>query len=81
MLILRYSRKKDRHQYATVQGDPESIRDLYWQLTHNYKAQDGTEIGEINVTTLDGRLVSLTGPDSLMSNPHGQVQPACTLER
>ncbi len=55
MLIkLTYNRKSDRFQTVTVIGDPEGIRDLYWQLTHNYAPQDGTAIGDIRVTNLDG---------------------------
>lgn len=55
MLKLSYSRKSDPYQTVTVLGDYDGIRDLYWQLTHNYKAQDGTEIGFITVSDLDGR--------------------------
>jgi hypothetical protein len=57
MLKLTYSRKKDRFQTVTVLGDAIGIRDLYWQLTHNYKAQDSTEIGSVVVTSLDGELI------------------------
>ena len=55
MLKLTYTRKSDEFQTVTVLGDAEGIRDLYWQLTHNYKAQDGTAIGAIRVTDLEGR--------------------------
>lgn len=54
MFKLTYNRKSDMHQTVSVIGDPAGIRDLYWQLTHNYAAQDGTEIGQITVTNLDG---------------------------
>jgi len=51
MLKLTYN---DKFRTNTVLGDSEGIRDLYWQLTHNYTPKDGTEIGNITVTTLDG---------------------------
>ena len=54
MLKLTYSRKSDKFQTVTVIGDAEGIRDLFWQLTHNYKPVDGTEIGSIKITNLDG---------------------------
>lgn len=54
MLKLTYTRKTDNYYTVTVLGDPEGIRDLYWQLTHNYKAQDGTGIGSVKVSNLDG---------------------------
>ena len=54
MLKLTYSKKIDKHQTVTVIGDPEGIRDLYWQLTNNYKPQDGMAIGSIKITNLDG---------------------------
>ncbi len=67
MLKLIYTRKSDKFQSVTLLGDAVGIRDLYWQLTHNYKAQDGTEIGSIAVFDLDG--VDCTS--SIMTNPHG----------
>ena len=54
MLKLTYSRKSSQLDTVTVLGDPAGIRDLYWQLTHNYAAKDGTEIGNIKVTNLQG---------------------------
>jgi hypothetical protein len=51
---------------VTVLGDALGIRDLYWQLTHNYKAQDGTEIGDIQITNLDGQDCK----PEILSNPH-----------
>lgn len=67
MLIkLTYNRKSDRFQTVTVIGDPEGIRDLYWQLTHNYAPKDGTEIGDIKVTNLDGEDCTKT----LLAQPH-----------
>ena len=54
MLKLTYTRATDQFKRVTVIGTPEGIRDLYWQLTFNYKAQDGTRIGTVKVTNLDG---------------------------
>lgn len=76
MLQLRYSLKQDKYQYATLLGDPDSIRHIYWQLTHNYKPQDGTAIGEIKVLTLDG--TEVTG--QVMRNPHGCRMALSNLE-
>lgn len=59
MLKLTYARKNDKHQKVTVLGDDDDIRDLYWQLTHNYKAKDTTTIiGNIVVCNLDGEDVT-----------------------
>lgn len=69
MLKLTYTRKIDEFQTVTVLGDAQGIRDLYWQLTHNYKPQDGTEIGYVQVTDLDGRNCM----DDIMTNPHAVV--------
>lgn len=52
--------------FVTVIGSPCGIRDLYWQLTHNYTAQDGRKITEINVTNLDGKDCT----DEVLHNPH-----------
>ena len=76
MLHLRYNRASDPHQYATVHGDPAAIRDLYWQLTHNYAAQDGTKIGKIKVFNLDGTDVT----ETILINPWGSLSPATTIE-
>lgn len=76
MLQLRYSRKKDPFQYATVIGDAASIRDLYWQLTHNYQPQDGTAIGEIKVLSIDGTDVT----KDVLSNPFGCAPAMSTIE-
>ena len=70
MLKLTYNKKDDPFQYVTVLGDPEGIRDLYWQLTHNYQPLDGTGIGEIKITNLDG--VELNTKEFLQ-NPFGQM--------
>ena len=67
MLRLTYARKSDKFATVSVLGDAIGIRDLYWQLTHNYQAQDGTEIGSIRVLNLDGLDVT----SELMNKPHG----------
>lgn len=76
MLQLRYSLKRDQFQYATLLGDPASIRNLYWQLTHNYQPQDGQAIGEIRVLNLAGEDVT----DQVMRNPHGACSPVSVLD-
>jgi hypothetical protein len=77
MLQLRYSLKRDPHQYATVLGDPLAISNLYWQLTHNYQPQDGMAIGDIKALTMDGRDVT----DQVLTNPFGASCPLTTIER
>lgn len=76
MLKLTYARKSDRFQTVTVIGDAAGIRDLYWQLTHNYKAQDGTAIGSIEVFNLDG--VNCT--KDILSDPHGYSSRLSSLQ-
>ena len=76
MLRLIYTRKKDRFQDVSVLGDAAGIRDLFWQLTHNYAAKDGTEIGVIKVLNLDG--VDCTR--SIMTNPHSEATSLSSLE-
>ena len=76
MLQLRYSLKRDPHQYATLFGDPAAIRNLYWQLTHNYQAQDGQAIGGVKVMTMAGHDVTST----VMTNPFGASAPLTTIE-
>ncbi len=66
VLKLTYSRKADKYWTVTLLGDPAGISDLYWQLTRNYKAEDGTEIDNIKVTNLDGIDVTST----VLSHPH-----------
>jgi hypothetical protein len=66
LLQLKYTRKNDPNQFATVIGDPDAVRDLYWQLTHNYNAQDGTAIGIVSVFDMIGNDVT----SSVMQNPH-----------
>lgn len=66
MLKLTYRRASDKFQTVTVIGEAEGIRDLYWQLTHNYAPQDGTAIGVIMVTNLDG----IDCMSDVMTRPH-----------
>jgi hypothetical protein len=77
MLQLRYNLKRDQFQFATVFGDPAAISNLYWQLTHNYAAQDGQEIGEIKVLDMSG--VDVTA--EVLRNPFGASAPLTTIER
>ena len=67
MLKLTYTRASDKHAEVSVLGSPEGIRDLHWQLTHNYSEEtDGTGIGNIKVSNLEG--VDLT--DEYVSQPY-----------
>ena len=66
MLKLTYSLKRDEYQTVTVLGDPMGIRDLYWQLTSNYSANDGTGIGRVYVSTLGGEDVT----QNIMASPY-----------
>lgn len=67
MLKLTYTRYLDEFKEVTVLGSPEGIRDLYWQLTHNYsKHPDGTGIGDVKVSNLEG--VDVT--ERFMSEPY-----------
>lgn len=72
ILRLTWKRKRDQHQQGSVIGSPEAIRDLYWQLTHNYQPVDGTAIGTIEIRSLDGRKVDYK---DLMTHPDGEVFP------
>lgn len=65
MLKLTYNRKRDEFATVTVLGDAYGIRDLYWQLTYNYRPVDGTAIGSIKVSSLDG----LDCTNVIMSRP------------
>lgn len=65
MLQLKYTMLADSHQHVIVIGDPDGIRDLYWQLTKNYYANDGTAIGSVRVLNLSGDDIT----SSVMSNP------------
>ena len=67
MLKLTYTYKNDKSNTVTLLGDAEGIRDLYWQLTKNYKSADGTEIGAIKVTDLDGLEIDKY---QIMTDPH-----------
>jgi hypothetical protein len=68
MLILEYNLKRDEFLYVKVLGDVDGICNLYWQLTHNYKAQDGNAIGEIVVKDLEGNRVEMDkGKDYVFS--------------
>ena len=59
MLKLTYTRASDKHAEVSVLGSPEGIRDLHWQLTHNYSKEiDGTGIGTIKVSDLEGNSVT-----------------------
>ena len=67
MLKLTYTRASDKHAEVSVLGSPEGIRDLHWQLTHNYSEEtDGTGIGTIKVSNLEG--VDLT--DEYIREPY-----------
>ena len=77
MLKLTYTRKSDILQRVTILSNGEGIRDLYWQLTHNYKCQDRTEIGNITVYNLDGDEIEIK---DLMKFPWDNETQLCTLE-
>jgi hypothetical protein len=67
MLKLTYTRASDKYAEVSVLGSPEGIRDLYWQLTHNYSEEtDGTGIGTIKVGDLEGHDFT----ESFMSQPY-----------
>lgn len=77
MLQLRYSRARAPHEYVTLMGEPEAISDLYWQLTRNHHATDGTAIGEVRVFNLQGEDVTAT----VLSSPRAGMAPMCTVQR
>jgi hypothetical protein len=58
MLRLVWKHDRDNGLHGSVIGDPESIRDLYWQLTQNYSCEDGTKIGSVYVSTLTGQTLT-----------------------
>ena len=58
MIKLTYARKNDFNVRVTVLGDAKGIYDLYWQLTHNYKAIDGTEICGLTISNLNGDYIN-----------------------
>ena len=68
MLKLTYHRQDDVFQTVTVLGDATGIRDLYWQLTHNYLPQDGTAISDITITNLNGEECT----NEIMAQPHNK---------
>ena len=76
MLKLTYTRKSDQYQTVTVLGHPDGIRDLYWQLTRNYQCQDGTEIGTVKVTNLDGYDCT----DHVLSHPFNDATSIYMIE-
>jgi hypothetical protein len=57
LLKLTYNRKDDEFRTYSFISDPYAIHDLWWQLTHNYKPQDGTEIGKIVISDLEGTII------------------------
>lgn len=69
MLKLTYTRRSNVFQTVTVIGDPEGIRDLYWQLTQNHNAHDGTAICDVEVTNLDG--INCTG--KILTEPYANM--------
>lgn len=77
MLQLKYTLKRDPFQYVTVFGDPEGIRNLYWQLTHNYQPQDGMAIGTVSVLNMQG--VDVT--KQVMTEPFQAASPLSYLDR
>lgn len=77
LLRLTWERKSNNYLRGHVLGDPEAIRDLYWQLTHNYVPQDGTEIGNITIYDMNGDKVDIK---EFMFNPHSQIYPPTRLE-
>jgi hypothetical protein len=76
LIRLSYTRAKDPHQVVTVMGEPLAIRDLYWQLTKNYSANDGTAIGQVKVTDMNG--VDCT--NQILVQPFSIPFPTTTIE-
>jgi hypothetical protein len=76
MLQLKYTKQIDKFQTVTVLGDPEGIRDLYWQLTKNYVCGDGTCIGDIRVLNLSGKDVT----DTVTHTPWNSATRLSNLE-
>jgi hypothetical protein len=75
MLKLTYFKANDKFQFVTVIGDAEGIRDLYWQLTRNYKSTDGSRIADVKITTLDGQNVTA----HVINQPHEYSTPLSKL--
>ena len=67
MLKLDYNKKANSYQWVSVIGDADGIRDLYWQLTRNHHPHDGVAIGEVEVSNLDGRILT---EDEILQKPH-----------
>jgi hypothetical protein len=76
MLKLTYARANDKFQKVTVLGEPAAIRDLYWQLTRNYSSSDGTAIGVIVVSNLDGEICT----DRILHGPYESSTNMCSVE-
>lgn len=76
LIRLIYNRKKDPAQFVTVLGEPAAIRDLYWQLTHNYSAKDGTAIGTVTVTDMNGKDCT----NQILQSPFSITFPSTTIE-
>ena len=76
LIRLSYTRAKDPLQVVTVLGEPLAIRDLYWQLTKNYRANDGTAIGQVRIADMNGKdCTSL-----IMTQPLSIPFPTTTIE-
>jgi C-terminal processing protease CtpA/Prc len=75
LIRLTYTRQKDPTQFVTVLGEPAAIRDLYWQLTQNYSAIDGTAIGKVTVTDMNGKDCT----DKIMHSPFSIPTPSTTI--
>lgn len=58
LLKLEYCIKISPHKRFVFISDAEAIRNLLWQLTHNYNSHDGTAIGELTVSNLDGVVIN-----------------------
>lgn len=59
MFILEYNFKRDKYQFVKLLGDADGIFNLYWQLTRNYCASDGTAIDEIIVKDMEGHYIDM----------------------
>lgn len=57
MIKLTYNLVNDEFKWHTFLGDPKSIANLYWQLSHNYQCFDGTKIKDVFVSNLDGEKI------------------------
>ena len=67
LLKLQYRKKAYSNEWVSVIGDSQGIRDLYWQLTRNHRAQDGTGIENVEVSNLEGRMLT---EDEILQKPH-----------